>query len=289
MKIIIASLALASTLLLGPQANAQIIQDTFTDTDGTTLANHTPDINLPGGSYQQNSPGETGVNGQPVDVISGNAATASASSFSLLSIQSAGTFTAPTGNVTLSADLELGTLAGSDAPDRGILLGFYNYDVGFGSLNPDGVNEVPSGGNANENGYSGILISPTGSVYEDQQGVYTLLGAAPSGFSANSFENLSYNLNASTGVISSVTFDGATYAPLASTILGDAGSGTTELERYVGYFSSGDAEGQLGAVDNLIFEDQAAAVPEPSAWAMVIMGLTGLFWLTASRRRSASL
>ena len=193
---------------------------------------------------------------------------------------------------------------GSTAPVTVALLPTTNYLTfgvtgsisfnGGGNYNdPDGVGSASSSNISGINGLSGISSYDAGYL----AGVF--LDAA--GVSATTPASLVYANNAATAL--------ASYSPLLNQVffIGDGltGDGTGSLQKFfvpsgatrllLGFADAGGYNGVPGSYgDNLgslnvtstIVGSPAAAVPEPAAWAMMILGMGSIGFVMRRRRKA---
>jgi len=243
-----------------PLAAQTIISDTFTGT-GSTAA-HTPNTNLPGGTYAVfGSTGSATLTGTGTVQIGGDIGTC-------LPITSTGGYTEPT-SMTISAGLEEGTTAtGGVTAFRGIGLGFF-------TTNAPG----PLPGNANAfNNFTGLVIGynpnnvadPAVFFVNDVDKANTAENilvsvpwptAALGAFSKTTTYAVSYALNTSpaTGGISSVSVTNTSTAATDTTDFAaiDSYSGTNPFTTgaggvvsYSGFMDSSGSAGTNGFVSN---------------------------------------
>ncbi len=254
----------------GNASAANIILDTFTDANGTSISSHIPDTNLPhpGGSYSQ-----TGSFSAFPGTIQNNAFATNANDGAIISIESNGTYTKPS-VFMIQADLKVGTVAGpgESLQARGVGLGFYSSTVNTGG----GV-EVIQGSS-----FSGLVLAPNGNLDLYQNGAYANEDVAFGGtFNDNSVYTLRYLVNTATGAISDISLSGSTanYSSLTSSSFTDPDT------FYAAITSSSISAGTGGVVDNF----SVSSVPEPSS-IVALLGLCGmgLIGLIRYRRRKAA-
>ena len=266
------------------QAQQTIVSDSFTGTNGTSITAHTPDIDLPVTSYVQG----TGY-GAPAPTLSTAAYASSSSSLSLdgdayveLAITSKGTYTQPTGNVTLSANLEIGGITSDGQTQRGVFLGFAGTQT---SGNVGGGTPIDGGGT-----FAGLILSPAGSLLLEKPGEgstgQSVIGSFNSAtlgtFSTGSFYKLSYSVNATTGVLSGITLSDSTGTQTFDAPSDDIFAGaTTIVPNNLSVFGSSSAF-TTGFVDDLTF----TSTPEPATWLGA--GLTLAVGASTLRRRADS-
>jgi hypothetical protein len=257
---------------------AVILDDTFTDagtgpyTNGAVITTNKPDIaDLPGSSYTYFStfypyPGGTIVTGVG---NSGSAVSVGPQSNIVASLQSGSTYAEPS-VLTLSVDLEMHTIAGSDELSRGIGLGLNAFVPNSfpNNLNPinNGVLVNAATGNLYFTASNGSVITAiTGGTYNS-----TLLGT----FSANKFYTLTFTVNTATGVVTNLSLSdsqGAEIIASPGTLAGFVtGTGTsTSTANYVDVSSNANSGGATGYIDNLIVSVAAAPIATSGATTSV--------------------
>jgi hypothetical protein len=246
---------------------APIIFDSFTGTNGDQLdpasspnpqTLHSPDINIVPGAAYRNQNGSYNV------ALSNNTVGLGIDQGTGISIESAGAYVKPT-NLTISADLRFGDVTGSDDYfTRTIALGFMN------TLLQASPNIYLAAGFSN---FQGLVIRPNGDLgliktYGPGGGLLETLSYVGT-FNSSVFHSLSYDVNTITGSISNVVYDGTSYTFTAGlSTLTDANT------KYAGFYVSGNG-GSTAFVDNFM------VVPEPTAFALLLVGLVGF----VARRR----
>jgi hypothetical protein len=260
----VAVLAVFALTVVHASASPFIVQDSYTATTGTSLSTHTPDVNLPGGSYiNGNSPFVIGT-------IAANTATVGNDGAWGISLASSGTYVKPT-RLSISADLNLGNMTGTTEPTpvvgttsfpRGIALSFFS--------NADTI--------LNER------RNPLGVVYNDKGNLLLVVPNYPGGFSqtlavvstyqpgnvpipTSGTHNLYYEINTASGAISNVAFDGfAINFGVATTQFTDANT------FYAGnYAGSGDGN-NFGSLDNFTVN----FLPEPASCGVIAIAAMSL-------------
>lgn len=219
---------------------ANILFDEFNGLGCGAVEGRTPDTsNLPGGTWSDDiwfgylpEPSDNNSNGNPVpDMISGG------SCHAWVPISSFGGYTRPT-VLTISADIELGTISAGDVV-RGIMLGFCSGTPTnhYGLPNSLGGTTNPKGewyyaGHEGSDNFAGIYIDPAGGdlylqqfnnsylgkpgdaqagnpPFDDVTNITPILAFSSSTnlgtFNANSWYHLSYQVNTTSGVITNVT------------------------------------------------------------------------------------
>jgi hypothetical protein len=260
---------LASLLTCNSQA-VTIISDTFTGgTNGDSLSAHTPDTNLPGGSWLNPS-----INpAVPEFTLASGTASGNPQRSSAISILSNGGYVKPT-QFTISADLSPNNMSVSDPASggRGIALGFFSA-TGTNSFSQN----LFTGLVLDANGRLGLVQDPNSSGFFGAGSTLgTTVAYAGGVFSATSFYTLSYTVDTTTGTISGISLSGSTadYSSLAANTLF-----TNAATSYAGFYESATTFAQAG-VDNF----QVSTIPEPSTWAL--LALAGFVCLTFSRSRN---
>ncbi|MBR5709155.1 MAG: PEP-CTERM sorting domain-containing protein [Thermoguttaceae bacterium] len=174
-------------------------------------------------------------------------------------------------SMTLSVDLLLGSLSASDSNynnARGLGMGFYDAD--FGTDN----GEVGRG-------FSGIVISPSGGMYYYDYTENGLTRTNPIAYAGGTFNpNDWYTLTMNLDFFQE---DGKLMATLTDVSLSGSTADYSDLIGRV--FSSTDLIGLLsssaeswnyyGMFDNF---SMSKTVPEPSTWALLILGAAGLLY-----------
>lgn len=255
-----------------------IVSDTFTDTNGTSLSSHAPDVNLPGASYVV-------ANGATVQ---GNTSQTVPDGAFGVSLASAGSYTKPT-QFHVSATLNLNGETGASANDDpitpgtygilgGTALGFYKTGTiaagtNRGILGVD-YNDIDDGSGNTQL----LLVEPNSQ--NNGQGAYVLASTA-SIYSVTGDHVLAYDIDTTAGTISNITFDGVAAVfsvPISQTTVGGTDSLYDDTNTFaVGSYSRGSVSGGPGIVDNLLVTTE---VPEPTS-----LSLLGLSAATLIRRR----
>ena len=257
-------LAVAVAILAAAQVSGGIIvQDTFTGVDNTTLPNHAPDVNLPGGAWGAN--GNVSVWGEPT--IMNSAALLPPDMGTGIPLASAGSYTKPT-SFTISADM---TLIVQDANSVGTGLGF------FSSVDPYRIWGIQY--------FRGLVLMRDGTLkYMVNNGTrFTestfLESVAWSGIGGASYvtgamHTLSYSVDTLTGRITSISLSGSNAN--FSTIINDMTNVFTDGATTRVGFVMADAGIATGSFDN--FMVASIPVPEPAALALLAIGLLGCAW-----------
>ena len=235
-----------------------LISDTFTGANGTLISAHTPDTNLPGGSYIVNG------TGWGSGTIQNNTLSQNTDMGVGISLASSGSYTKPT-NLTISADLNIGTLTGDVVHANGVGLGFY--------VMPN--NAAFHGGS----GFLGLILSPTGNLSFtsiDTSGSYIKTVIQTFTYSgtwdAAVNHSLSYSVNTTTGNFSNILLDSITYGFSSTALFTD--TATT----YAGLSVSSSTGSKYGYADNFQIN------PEPSTFSLLVLG--GLALVPFLRRRA---
>ena len=177
-------------------------------------------------------------------------------------------------SMTLSVDLQMNTLSGSDynTSARGLGMGFFKKGTENGFY--DNNKEVAQG-------FSGIAVSPNGGLYyydftsKDNQN-YTTPIAFGGTFDRNEWYTLTMNLeffhegNTLMAMLTDVSLSGsnADYSSLIGSVFS-----TTD---FIGLLSSANDWQYYGMFDNF---SMSKTVPEPSTWALLILGAAGLLYM----------
>ena len=258
----VASLFVAVLGVAGMVQGGVIISDTFTGTDETVVTNHTPDTNLPGGSWSQTGAGAWGNY-----AISSNTIGLNTDGSERISVASSGSYTKPTA-LSISADLKLATVDNGTYVARGLGLGFWqNTNTGYGS-------------------FRGLFLTPNGSVTDADgvegnggQGYATVAWSGVGGatFDTNSFYTLSYDVDTATGRVTRVSLSGsnADFSPIVAVVTNIFTSSQTT---YAGLIVSASNGGRVGYADNFV----VSTVPEPATISLI--GLCALGVLSHRRR-----
>ena len=177
----------------------------------------------------------------------------------LLDIDSGAIIDSGAKGLQVSASIALATIAGDNqTAANGVGMGFFGDTAGTNAWD----------------GFSGLVIAPDGVLYF-YDGTASPVSVAYNGtWDANAFHNLTllleYNQDDETkATLTGVSFEGSTAD--YSTLLGSVFT-TTD---YFGLVSSSTVGGK-GYADNLVV---SLTVPEPSAWALLILGALGLLGL----------
>jgi len=124
-----------------------------------------------------------------------------------------------------------------------------------------------------------FMTTTTGDVY------LNLTSGAPSG---DAFESLvfTYSVDGSVPIKETFTTVAAAdaYFDGNAVSLGDLTAGTQTLDLSYGFAAMGDAPGYA-----VTFDTSSAPVPEPSTWAMILIGFAGLGYVSWRRSRAPSL
>jgi hypothetical protein len=181
-------------------------------------------------------------------------------------------------SMTMSVDLQMNTMTGADFNNscRGLGMGFFidGLEIGF-----DGSNEVA-------HGFSGIVVAPDGGLYfydyTSQDNLnYTepiaFDGVGDTVFDRNEWYTLTMDLaffvedNKLMAELTGVSLSGseADYSSLIGSVFS-----TTDL---IGLISSSSRGwNDYGMFDNF---SMSKTVPEPSTWALLILGAAGLLYV----------
>ena len=172
-------------------------------------------------------------------------------------------------SMQLSVDLKMGSLTGGELNlARGLGLGFYDADFGTDA------GEIGRG-------FSGIVVSPNGGLYyydnsQDNGLTYTNPIAFGGSFDKNEWYTLTMNLDffqedgKLMATLADVSLSGSTadYSDLIGSVFS-----TTDL---IGLLSSSaNSWDYFGTFDNF---SMIKGVPEPSTWALLILGAAGLLY-----------
>ncbi len=269
-------------LWAAPPLSGQIILDTFTGTAGTTLPNHTPDINLPGGTYQNIAGSDFGLQTITQGSNQVNVVKIGPNAGEAISIASAGSYTQP-GQMTISAGLSVANTTADSQVWRGVGVGFYsatnggNGDAFFTgvALNPNGtitLSDSPSSNQSQKANFASVAW--TGNIV-------TTLGA----FSTTTLYTISYTIDttAATGGISNVTvtntITGASDSVDFAAIDNYNGTNlfTPANTAYAGFVDTAALNGQFGYVSNFQLSAAGSSAPPGSAWT----GTNSTVWANA--------
>ena len=257
----VASLFVAVLGVAGMVQGGVIISDTFTGTNGTLVTAHTPDTNLPGGSWAQPDY-DWGYNS-----ISGNTMLMNTSGSERISVASSGSYTKPTA-LSISADLKLGTVDDGTYVARGLGLGFWQTNT-----------------STSYSAFRGLFLTPIGSVTDADgiennggQGYATVAwsGVGGAAFDPNSFYTLSYDVDTATGRVTRVSLSGSN-ADFSSIVAVANNIFTYAQTTYAGLIVSANNGGKVGYADNFV----VSTVPEPATIGLIGLGSVGVL----SRRR----
>ncbi len=174
-------------------------------------------------------------------------------------------------SMTLSVDLQMNTLSGSDYNQsaRGLGMGF--FDANYGATEGEEV----------AHGFSGIAVNPSGALYyyESTPDGYTM--STPIAFGGSFDKNEWYTLTMNLDFFQE---DGKLMATLADVSLSGSTADYSDLIGSV--FSTTDLIGLLsssatswdyfGTFDNF---SMSKTVPEPSTWALLVLGAVGLLYM----------
>ncbi|HET6251030.1 MAG TPA: PEP-CTERM sorting domain-containing protein [Tepidisphaeraceae bacterium] len=283
----LAIIAAAGVSLCAAAARAgTILDDTFTYSGGpgsttpyvnnASIIGQQPDTaNLPGGVYSQSNSAftssiDTNGVGQPVpsDLLGPQNA-------QYVPLQSNGIYVEPS-SLTVSMDIRLGSIAGTDAPMRGMALGF---DATNSANTPDAGN-----------GINGVLLDTQGNLKLMTSTVngglpttttlipYSAASFGGNAFSNNTFYTLQYSVDTTTGAITNLSLfntTGSESLAAAGIVAALTGSGTN----YLAVQSSGNDGNAQGAIDNLMV---SSPTPEPTS--IGLLGLASLGLLIRRRR-----
>ena len=171
-------------------------------------------------------------------------------------------------SMQLSLDLKMGSLTGGELNlARGLGLGFYDADFGAD------VGEIGRG-------FSGLVLTPAGQLYfynNNEDGLsYSDRVAFGGSFDKNEWYTLTMNLDffqedgKLMATLADVSLSGSTadYSDLIGSVFS-----TTDL---IGLLSSSaNSWDYFGTFDNF---NMSKSVPEPSTWALLILGVAGLMY-----------
>ena len=173
-------------------------------------------------------------------------------------------------SMTLSVDLQMNTLAGSDynASARGLGLGF--FDAEYGATPGEEVGH----------GFSGIAVSPNGGLYYYDSTADGLNRTDPIAFGGSFDRNEWYTLTMNLDFFQE---DGKLMAKLADVSLSGSTADYSDLigkvfstTDLIGLLSSSAENwGYFGVFDNF---SMVKTVPEPSTWALILIGFAGLMY-----------
>ena len=168
-------------------------------------------------------------------------------------------------------DIAMGTLT-SDTNykyARGAGFGFFSNK--FGTRSWDYVSR----------GFSGLVVAPDGALYfysnmsnSDLDNTYSELIPYTGSWDPEDFNTLSFtawlSADGETATLTGVSFEGSSsdYSSLLGKVF--------QTTDYLGLSSSGSRGGTFSYYDNLLVQNK---VPEPSTWAILVLGLAGiLYW-----------
>jgi hypothetical protein len=271
---------------IGSSAQAQIISDNFsnapTSPDNVTQLPDNgvyPDgVNLPGGEWV--STGGNFYDSRLISSASGNYALGTVTSYASarnngtsdgISVQSSGGYVEPS-TLLISASINpIGP--NSSTPPATVNLGFFSTSQSaqytYGALQ----------------NFLGVQLSSTGVLEFDKGGTLTATGIAPGTgiFDSNGFTTLafdeSYNSGTNDTTISGITLDGVSYT--GSYIA------SGDYLQFAGFQGSGGGFPLGNAITDFTVSDgAAAAVPEPSTYALLAVGVAALGGYQLRRRYS---
>ncbi len=250
-----------------PAATTIIVSDSFTGTNGSSLAGRTPDgAHLNGQTWST-----AGFNDTVINSAAGNPAPSAQGGFNGVVRMDISTPTAgyiKPSDFTLSLDLQMMSVVGGPSIyARGLGLGFYSGDT------TREANEF----------FTGMTMKPDGTLVLVVNGAEQAASApAPAGYSTSNFYNLTYSVDLLTGSITSVNFAGidrtSTFSGAAS-----AGDFTNATTQAVGFYTSSASTSGGPGFDNFVLSTQGA-VPEPSSVLLLAGG--GLSLLGVRRLRA---
>ena len=173
-------------------------------------------------------------------------------------------------SMTLSVDLQMNTLAGSDynTSARGLGLGF--FDAEYGATPGEEVGH----------GFSGIAVSPNGGLYYYDSTADGLNRTDPIAFGGTFDRNEWYTLTMNLDFFQE---DGKLMAKLADVSLSGSTADYSDLigkvfstTDLIGLLSSSAENwGYFGVFDNF---SMVKTVPEPSTWALILIGVVALIF-----------
>lgn len=256
-------MTLAMMPVVRPLQAAVIVGETFDRPDGnmTAIVGQTPNVaNLPGGVF-------TNQTNRFRYAITNNT----------LRIGADDSLNVPlgayyTGDLTVSAELSYGTLAGTSANNRGIGLGFNTAADGRWSHQFVGLRLT----------VDSKLVFQQGDRLPNGAGVLATVNVYTS---PATFYSLSYDVNVDTGEISNISLGGNSAVDFSSIYTKSQTTNYFAGAPNLSVFAGSDSDTQFGYVDNLSLSN-VSAVPEPGAVGIMVSGgLTGLMGLAYRRRQ----
>ena len=184
-------------------------------------------------------------------------------------------------HLQISVDIALGTITTDNLMQyaRGAGIGFFNESVGTGKQLVD-------------RGFSGIVVTPDGGLYyynnmTNAEGEYiatTPIDYQGGTFSPNDFNTLLLDLvlnEDGTATLKDISF-GASTADYSVLLNGNTIFRTTDL---FGLMASSSTAGKNAYFDNLIVTalSESGQVPEPTGWALLVLGALGLLGMRRKR------
>jgi hypothetical protein len=248
--------------------SATIISDTFTDTNGTAITSHVPDVNLTGNAWTTSTVNSF-VNTSAT--IQNNAYNTGPFSSSAININSNGGYVRPN-ELTISATLTPNNITTDGEAYRGVGLGFFSS---FSTTQ-------------NYFNFVGVVLDPTGRVSLIRtDNNYGTTVVAQQAYTLGTFDaaiphTLSYSINSSTGAISNISLsdvNGTQNYSFTTTIFSSANTSLAGF--YATQTSPHGTAGKSAFVDNFT----VSAIPEPSTYAFIGGALA--LGLAVTRRRFA--
>ncbi|MFT5474116.1 MAG: hypothetical protein ACI856_002452 [Kiritimatiellia bacterium] len=228
------SVIMVAGLVLSARADLTLVEDTFTDPNGTALENRAPDtVNLPGGTWQranpywpssiQNNTFNSGADAGWTVPLSDNAAHARPS------------------RLRVSADLKLNTLTDGGGGGGGWGLGFNTVDGG------------------SYHTFTGLVLHQNGTLKYREEGSdkATVAWAGPA-FVTTNFYNLSYEVDTLSGAMTNIALENSSAD--FSALVAAAGFSTARTP-FAGIYGNAGGSGQNGFIDNYKIERTGDALP----------------------------
>lgn len=233
-----------------------IYQDSFTGTNGSAIANRSPDVvNLTGNTWQlQGNPSNW-----PGNAIQNNRASLNTDIGSSISTQTTGSYTKPT-IFNISVTFNQNNLTADSLNQRAIGLGFYSQQVTGGS------------GFSGYRWFTGLAVNTSGVVRlitandQGEPNNVTLFGTQTytGVWDTAADHTLSYSVNTTTGAIFDVLLDNQSLT-FTATPFTDANT------NFAGFYASSSSGSRSGHFDDFVL----TAIPEPSSAALLGFALLG--------------